>query len=99
MWAQFGLLTTEERRSQYRELGLLMRQGAPAAEAVPDSFGVTLDALTEQFAAGAWQKDASYRLPPHGAPPEVPAAVARDGAQHNAQLEALAARVAEFPDI
>ena len=71
MWAQFGLLTTEERRSQYRELALLMRQGATAAEAVPDTFGMPLDALTEQFASGAWQKDASFRLPPRGAPPEV----------------------------
>lgn len=28
-WAQFGLLTTEQRRAQYHELATLMRQGHP----------------------------------------------------------------------
>jgi hypothetical protein len=99
MWAQFGLLTTEERRSQYRELAVLMRQGATAAEAVPDAFGKPLDALAEQFASGAWQKDASFRLPAHGAPPEVLPPGPLEGAELEAQLGALAARVAEYPDI
>lgn len=99
LWAQFGLLTSEERRSQYRELALLMRQGASAAEAVPDAFGMPLDALTQQFATSAWQKDASYRLAPRGAPPEVLPANPLEGAELDAQLGALAARVAEFPDI
>jgi hypothetical protein len=99
VWAQFGLLTTEERRSQYRELALLMRQGAAAAEAVPDAFGMPLDALTKQYEAGAWQKDASYRLAPRGAPPEVLPAAPVEGAELDAQLKALAARVAEYPDI
>lgn len=99
MWAQFGLLTTEERRAQYRELAMLMRQGATAAEAVPDAFGMPLDALTEQFASGAWQKDASFRLPPQGAPPEVLPPGPLEGAELDTQLGALAARVAEFPDI
>jgi hypothetical protein len=99
MWAQFGLLTTEERRSQYRELALLMRQGASAAEAVPEAFGMPLDALTRQFEAGAWQKDASYRLAPRGATPEVLAAAPIEGAELDTQLKALAARVAEYPDI
>jgi hypothetical protein len=99
VWAQFGLLTTDERRSQYRELALLMRQGASAAEAVPEAFGITLDALTEQFEAGAWRKDASYRLAPRGAPPDVLPAASMEGADLDAQLGALAARVAEYPDI
>ncbi|HJY38057.1 MAG TPA: hypothetical protein VJ299_11345 [Steroidobacteraceae bacterium] len=99
MWAQFGLLTTEERRSQYRELALLMRQGTTAAEAVPDVFGMPLEALTELFASGAWQKDASWRLAPRGAPAEVLPAAPLEGADLDAQLGALAARVAEFPDI
>jgi hypothetical protein len=99
VWAQFGLLTTDERRLQYRELALLMRQGASAAEAVPDAFGMTLEALTEQFASGAWQKDASYRLAPRGAPPSILPAAPIDGPELDAQLGALAARVAEFPDI
>jgi hypothetical protein len=99
MWAQFGLLTTEERRSKYRELALLMRQGAAATEAVPDTFGMPLDALTEQFASGAWQKDASFRLAPRGAPPEVLPPGPIEGAELEAQLGALAARVAEFPDV
>jgi hypothetical protein len=99
VWAQFGLLTTDERRSQYRELALLMRQGASAAEAVPDSFGITLEALTEQFEAGAWRKDASYRLAPRDAPPRIQPAVSIEGADLDAQLAALAVRVAEFPDI
>lgn len=98
-WAQFGLLTTEERRSQYRELALLMRQGAASAEAVPEAFDMTLDALTQQYEAGAWQKDASYRLARRGAPPEVLPAAPLEGAELDAQLKTLAARVAEYPDI
>jgi hypothetical protein len=98
-WAQFGLLTSDERRSQYRELALLMRQGASAAEAVPEAFGITLAALTEQFEAGAWRKDASYRLAPRGSPPDISPADSLEGADLEAQLAALAARVAEFPDI
>jgi hypothetical protein len=99
LWAQFGLLTTEQRRSQYRELALLMRQGAAAAEAVPEAFAMSLDALTEQFASGAWQKDASFRLAPQGALPEVLPPGPLEGAELETQLGALAARVAEFPDI
>jgi hypothetical protein len=98
-WAQFGLLTTDQRRSQYRELALLMRQGASAEEAVPEAFGIALDALSEQFEAGAWRKDASYRFAPRGAPPDVVPPASMEGAELDAQLGALAARVAEFPDI
>lgn len=98
-WAQFGLLTTEQRRSQFRELAVLMRQGATAAQAVPDAFGMPLDALTQQFSSGAWQKDASFRLPPHGAPLEVLPAGPLEGAELETELAALTARVGEFPDL
>jgi hypothetical protein len=99
MWAQFGLLTTEERRSQFRELALSMRQGASAADAVAESFGMTLDALTGQYEAGAGRQDASYRLAPRGAPPQVVPADPIEGAELDAQLKVLAARVAEYPDV
>lgn len=99
LWAQFGLLTTDQRRSQYRELALLMRQGAAAAEAVSDAFGMPLDALKEEFESGAWHKDASYRLAPRGTPSEVLPAAPLEDAELGAQLKALAARVAEYPDI
>lgn len=67
-WAQFGLLTLPERRAQFHELALLMRQGAKAAEAVPDAFGVPLQELAAEFEEGKWQKQVQYKIP---APPSI----------------------------
>jgi hypothetical protein len=98
VWAQFGLLTTAEHRKQYRELALLMRQGAPAEEAVPAAFGISLAVMTEQFDAGAWRKDASYRLPAPSTSPSVTAAAPIDAPAAEALFKLIEARVAEKAD-
>src|SRR5262249_26277856 len=53
-WAQFGLLTTDQHRSQYRELAVQMRQGVPAEEAVKEAFSTSLEQLAKEFAQGRW---------------------------------------------
>ena len=62
-WALFGLLTTPERRAQYREFAALMTQGESAADAVKDAFGVPLETLAAEFEAGRWRNNVQYRLP------------------------------------
>jgi hypothetical protein len=99
VWAQFGLLTTEERRRQYRELAVLMRQGAPAAEAVPTVFGKSLAELTDDFERGAWRKDVSYRIPAPAELPDLAPAVEMDAAAVDAQLKTLKKLVMEIGDI
>jgi hypothetical protein len=90
-WAQFGLLTTEERRSHYRELALLMRQGEPVADAVKDTFGVSLEQLTAEFEAGAWRKEVQFRLAAHAPLPVVPQPKL-ESAEANILLQVVAAR-------
>jgi hypothetical protein len=91
-WAQFGLLTTEERRSHYRELALLMRQGEPVVEAVKDSFGVSLEQLTAEFEAGAWHKEIQFKLAAHAPLPVVPPPAKLESAEANTLLQVVAAR-------
>jgi len=92
-WALFGLMTLPERRAKFHELGLLMRQGAQAAEAVPDSFGVSLQDLAAEFEEGKWRKQVQYKIP---APSSIesfpdPERVAADKAA--ALLKVIAERV------
>lgn len=96
IWAQFGLLTTPERRKQYHDLADLMRQGTPAEEAVPAALGISLKELTEQFERGAWRKDVSYRLPAPASVPNIATALELDAAAVDEQLKLLQERVAEF---
>jgi hypothetical protein len=96
IWAQFGLLTTPERRKQYRDLADLMRQGTPAEEAVPVAFGVSLKELTEQFDRGAWRTDVSYRVPAPATAPSIATPLELDAAAVDEQLKLLKERVAEF---
>jgi hypothetical protein len=96
VWAQFGLLTGEQRRKQYRDLADLMRQGTPAEEAVSTAFGISLKELTEQFEGGAWRKDASYRLPAPAKPPSIATPVELDAAAVDEQLKTLKERVTQF---
>lgn len=99
VWAQFGLLTTEEHRKQYEQLAVLMRQGAPAEQAVPAVFGVPLAELTDEFERGAWRKDVSYRIAPPDRSPGVAPAVELDAAAVDAQLKELRDLVAEIGDL
>jgi hypothetical protein len=98
IWAQFGLLTTQQRRKQYHDLADLMRQGTPTEEAAATAFGISLKELTEQFEGGAWRKDASYRLPAPAKPPSIATPVEMDAAAADEKLKVLKDRVAEFGD-
>lgn len=99
VWAQFGLLTTEEHRKQYEQLAVLMREGAPAEQAVPGVFGVALRELTDEFERGAWRRDVSYRISAPAQSPGVVPAVEMDAAAVDAQLKALQTLVAEIGDL
>jgi hypothetical protein len=94
-WAQYGLLTTPERRKQFRELALLMRQGTPAAEAVSSAFGVPLPELSKQFDDGTWKRQADYRIRPPATLPSLPPAERLDAAQATQLLQVIADRVAQ----
>lgn len=98
IWAQFGLLTTQQRRKQYHDLADLMRQGTPAEEAASTAFGISLKELTAQFEGGAWRKDASYRVPAPANPPSIAAPVEMDAALADEMLKALKERAALFAD-
>lgn len=88
-WAQFGLLTTSERRKQYQELAVLMREGTPAEQAVPTVFGSSLAELTDQFERGAWRRDVTYRIPAPEKLPEVGSAIEMDQATARELLKTL----------
>jgi hypothetical protein len=96
-WAQFGLLTTPERRNQYFELATFMRQGAPAEEAVQQAFGVPLAQLAEEFEDGKWRKQVNFKIPAPSDPVTVPVAERIDAAQANNLLQLIADRVAQQP--
>jgi len=91
-WAQFGLLTGEQRRSQYRELALQMRQGAPADEAVKAAFGKSLDELTSEFATGNWRYQVQFRINPIESAKPFPEPVKLESGEAEALLRVLAAR-------
>lgn len=71
-FAAFGLLTTEARRAQYRELSVLMQQGASVEDAVRDAFGVDVAQLVAEFERGDWKREAEYRLRPAAPLPVAP---------------------------
>jgi hypothetical protein len=91
-WAQFGLLTTEQRRDHYRELALLMRQGTPAPEAVKAAFGVPYEEIAEEFRGAAWRKDAQFRVTPPVTPVAVPAPAKLEADQVTTLLQVIAQR-------
>ena len=92
-WAQFGLLTTEQRRAQYRELATSMRQGTPAAEALKDAFGLSLEQIADQLKGGRWRQDARYRLTVPGVPVSVPVPARLESEDADVLLQAVAKRV------
>jgi hypothetical protein len=92
-WALFGLLTTPERRPQYRELAALMTQGESAADAVKDAFGVPLETLSAEFEAGRWRNNVQYRLPALVPRPVVPPPEQIEAAEANTLLQVVAARI------
>jgi hypothetical protein len=93
-WAQFGLLTTDERRSRYRELATLMRQGEPVGDAVKDVFGIPLQQVAAEFEAGAWRKEVQFRLAAHTSLPLIPAPAKLESSEANILLQVVAARAA-----
>jgi hypothetical protein len=96
-WAQFGLLTTQQRRAQYHDLATLMRQGTPAADAVNDAFGVPFEQVAGEFRAAAWRKEAQFRVTPQGAPVSVPKPEKLDAQQTNILLQVVATRATPAP--
>jgi hypothetical protein len=93
-WAQFGLLTTEQRRDHYRELALLMRQGTPAPDAVKGAFGVPYEEVAAEFQGAAWRRDTQFRVTPRGAPTSVPAPSKLEVDQAHTLLQMVATRAA-----
>jgi hypothetical protein len=91
-WAVFGLLTSAERRAQYHELALLMRQDASLEEAALEAFGKPFAEVAKEFDHGKWRKDVRFRLSPPATPIETPAAVQIEPAQIELLLQAVAER-------
>jgi len=96
-WAQYGLLTTPDRRTHYRELAILMRQGTPAKEAVSQAFGLPLPDVAKDFEDERWRHDAVFKIPPPKTLSTVPPAQPLDPAQIKAALRVVANRVAQQP--
>jgi hypothetical protein len=91
-WAQFGLLTTQQRLAQYHDLATLMRQGASATDAVKDAFGAPFEQVAAEFHGGAWRNEARFRLTPQGGPVSVPKPEKLDAQQASILLQMVAAR-------
>jgi len=91
-WAQFGLLTTDQHRTQYRDLALMMQQGVPVEDAVKDAFGTSLAQLTKDFGDRDWRNHVQFRLtaPRLGKP--LPAPAKLDSAEAERLLQVLALR-------
>lgn len=96
-FAAFGLLTTDDRRTRYRELSVLMQQGAPAPDAVRDAFGTELVQLAAEFERGDWKREVAYRVVPASPPAAAPtcAPVAPDAVRQ--LLDVVAARAPREP--
>ena len=90
-WAAFGLLTAPERGGQYRELAVLMRQGAPLEEAMSEAFGASLAQVVAEFEAGGWRKDVNFRF----APPVIPISVPTASPIERSELAPLLQEIAE----
>jgi hypothetical protein len=97
-WAQYGLLTTSERRAHYRDLTALMRQGTPAELAVNEAFGASLAVVSQDFDDGRWRRKAEYKIPPAKSATELPMPEHLDTVQSNALLQVVADRVAQQPE-
>jgi hypothetical protein len=93
-WAQFGLLTTPQRRSQFQELAVLMRQGAPPADAIQGSFGASLEQIGEEFRRGSWQKDVQFRLTVPAVQPSTLAPAKLEAEEAGTLLQQINERVA-----
>jgi hypothetical protein len=91
-WAQFGLLTTEQHRSQYRDLALLMRQGMPAEDAVKEAFGISLEELSKDFADRSWRYHVQFHLAPISAGKRLPAPTKLEPTEVERLLQVLASR-------
>jgi hypothetical protein len=96
-FAQYGLLTTPERRAHYRELTALMRQGTPADQAVAQAFGIPLAKVAQQLEDGAWRRQAQFRIAAQAGGAPLPAPEQLDPARAREQLQLLAERVAQQP--
>lgn len=91
-WAQFGLLTTAEHRTQFLQLAELMRQGMPANDAVAQAFGMTLEELSMQFENEQWRRDMVSRLPAPTDLPEIADATRLEEGEVRPALELLRTR-------
>jgi hypothetical protein len=94
-WAQFGLLTSPELRSGYRELALLMKQGAPLEDASQEAFGKPFAEIEAEFGSGRWRTRVSYRLPPSGPPVALGASVQLTPAEYESAMQVVKGRAAE----
>lgn len=95
--AQYGLLTTAERRAHYRELAALMRQGTPADQAVEQAFGVTLNGLSKEFEDGGWRRQAQFRISAPPSAPVFPTPERLDSARASELLQVVSDRVTQQP--
>ena len=95
--AQYGLLTTAERRAHYRELAALMRQGTPADQAVDQAFGVPLAQLSREFEDGRWRREAQFKIPAPRAGPVLSTPELLDSTKARDLLQLVADRVAQQP--
>lgn len=95
--AQYGLLTTADRRAHYRELAVLMRQGTPADQAVDQAFGVPLTEIAREFDDGSWRRQAQFRLQPPATLPVLPTPEQLEPAKARELLQVVADRVAQQP--
>ena len=95
--AQFGLLTSAERRAHYHELATLMRQGTPAEQAVEQAFGRPLAQVANEFDDGGWRHEAQYRIAAPANAPVLPAPAQLDPAAAREALQVVADRVANAP--
>jgi hypothetical protein len=93
--AQYGLLTTAERRAHYRELAALMRQGTPADQAVTQAFGIPLAQLSQEFEDSRWRREAQFKIPAPKTGPVLPTPELLDAAKAKDLLQVVADRVAQ----
>lgn len=96
-WAQYGLLTTPERKDHFRQLAALMRQGTPADMAVSQAFGMSLDELSKEFQDGHWKREVNFTIPAMKSDAVLPMPEKLESAQADKQLQVIADRVASQP--
>jgi hypothetical protein len=92
-WALYGLLTTTERKSKFHELAVLMRQGTPASEAIPQAFGAPLSTVEVEFDDGKWRRDLIFKIPAVPLDVTLPSAEKIDSQAADAFLSVVAERV------